>query len=64
MLCAVLTGLGLARGAAAQEPQTHSPATPTPYQSPLFHAGGADPNTALTSPPFGIADPGPRPRCC
>ncbi len=59
MLCAALAGLGLARGAAAQEPQTHSPATPTPYQSPLFHAGGADPNTALTSPPFGVTDPGP-----
>ncbi len=46
MLCAVLAGLGLARGAAAQGslpagPLPASPSVPTPYQSPLFHNGGA-----------------------
>jgi len=46
MLCAVLAGLGLARGAAAQGtlpagPLPASPTAPTPYQSPLFHNGGA-----------------------
>lgn len=51
MLCAVLAGLGLTRGAAAQVPQANSPAIPTPYQSPLFHAGGSDPALGLT-PPF------------
>ena len=57
MLCAVLAGLGLARGAAAQNiPQTGSPAVPTTYQSPLFHSGGSDPALAL-APPFGLADP-------
>ena len=51
MLCAVLAGLGLARGASAQGPQTGSPTTPTAYQSPLFHSGGSDPALVLT-PPF------------
>ena len=57
MLCAVLAGLGLARGATAQEPQAGSPVSPTPYQSPLFHGGGSDPALFLPSPPFGTADP-------
>ncbi len=49
MLCAALAGLGLARGAAAQGPLPASPTVPTPYQSPLFHNGGAqDP------PPTGV----------
>lgn len=51
LLCAGLAGLGLARGAAAQQPQAGSPAAPTPYQSPLFHSGGSDPVLDLT-PPF------------
>ena len=52
LLCAALAGLTLAHSAAAQNiPQTNSPATPTPYQSPLFHGGGSDP-TLLFTPPF------------
>ena len=52
LLCAALAGLGLARGAAAQNiPQAGSPGIPTPYQSPFFHAGGSDPVLDLT-PPF------------
>ena len=54
LLCAALAGLSLGRGAAAQVvgPLTHSPAFPSPYQSPLFHSGGAvDPST-LGIPPF------------
>ena len=51
LLCAALAGLGLARGAAAQQPQTNSPGFPTPYQWPLFHSGGSDSAFDLT-PPF------------
>ena len=57
LLCAALAGLmALGRGAAAQQPQAGSPITPTTYQSPLFHSGGSDPLTPLSSP-FGLADP-------
>jgi len=43
MLCAALAGLALAGRAAAQAtgPLPASPGQPTPYQSPLFHSGGA-----------------------
>jgi len=43
MLCAALAGLALAGRAAAQAtgPLPASPSQPTPYQSPLFHNGGA-----------------------
>jgi hypothetical protein len=43
MLCAALAGLALAGRAAAQVtgPLPASPGQPTPYQSPLFHNGGA-----------------------
>jgi hypothetical protein len=59
MLCAALAGLGMARGAVAQAPQTGSPGSPTPYQSSLFHAGGSDPALVLSSPPFGLSDRDP-----
>ncbi len=55
MLCAALAGLALAGRAAAQAtgPLPASPSQPTPYQSPLFHNGGAqDPLPAGVPPLF------------
>lgn len=57
LVCAACAGLGLAAGTLrAQSPvpdPNPSPAVPTPYSSPIFHAGGA-----LTPPPFPVLPPG------
>ena len=45
LLCAALAGLGLAAGRAAAQvtgPLPTSPPQPTPFQSPLYHSGGAN----------------------
>ena len=56
LLCAALAGTGLMTGRAsaqAQGPLPASPGQPNPYQSPLFHSGGAlDPDTAGVPPLF------------
>ncbi len=57
LVCAAFAGLGLAAETLrAQTPvpaPNPSPAVPTPYSSPIFHAGGA-----LTPPPFAVLPPG------
>ena len=53
LLCAALAGLGLAGRAAAQTatgPLATSPPTPTPFQSPLYHSGGASTPYPLAAP--------------
>ena len=59
LLCAAFAGLNLAGPLRAQTPVADpnpSPAVPTPYSSPVFHAGGE-----FTPPPFAFPAPVPFP---